>query len=197
MSTSVDSARKLKAATGVARGFTLAEIMIVMIIMGILGSMIARGINSGPYRMDAAARVVRSAMQQAQRTAILRQYDVVVSFDSSRRRMRVFEDADNDHSLDPTELVNYRALETGSRFARPTTGVDGASGAAFIAPALSVAGLPSVVFHRDGSTNDAIVVYIADAAPGAKTFRAVGVTRSTGRVQWYRGDGLRWKAGGL
>lgn len=192
-----ETARPRRATIADARGFTLAEMMIVMILMGILGSMIARGINSGPYRMDAAARVIRSAMQQGQRTAILRQYDVVVSFDSARQRMRVFEDANNDHTLDTTDLVTYRSLETGSIFARPTNGVDGQVSTSFIAPALPVAGLPSVVFHRDGSTNDAVVVYMADAAPGAKTYRAVGVTRSTGRVQWYRGDGLRWKAGGL
>lgn len=197
MHTSERTTRARFANTGAPRGFTLAEMMIVMIIMGILGSMIARGINGGPYRLDAASRIVRSAMQQAQRTAILRQYDVVVSFDSSRQRMRVFEDADNDHALDPTEIVTYRALETGTRFARPTTGIDGAAGSGFIAPSLAVAGLPSVVFHRDGSTNDAVVIYMSDAAPGTKTFRAVGVTRSTGRVQWYRGDGLRWKSGGL
>ena len=181
----------------VKHAFTLAEMMIVMVVMGILGSMIARGINSGPYRMDAAARVIRSAMQQAQRTAILRQYDVIVSFDSSRQRMRVYEDADNDHNLDPTELVTYRSLETGSIFARPTNGIDGMVSTGFIVASANVAGLPSVVFHRDGSTNDAVMIYMADAAPGAKTYRAVGVVRSTGRVQWYRGDGLRWKAGGL
>jgi prepilin-type N-terminal cleavage/methylation domain-containing protein len=179
------------------RGFTLAEMMIVMVIMGVLGSMIARGINSGPYRMDAATRVVRSAMQQAQRTAILRQYDVIVSFDSTRQRMRVFEDKNNNHSLDPLEIVTYRSLETGSRFARPTNGIDNQVATGFIAPSLTVAGFPSVVFHRDGSTNDAVLIYMADAAPGAKTYRAVGVTRSTGRVQWYRGNGIQWKAGGL
>lgn len=197
MHTTTNHVRARPPAIAVTPGFTLAEMMIVLIIMGILGSMIARGINAGPYRLDAAARVVRSAMQQAQRTAILRQYDVIVSFDSSRKRMRVFEDADNDHALDPTELVTYRSLETGAGFARPSTGVDGAMAMGFIASSSVVAGLPSVVFHRDGSTNDAVVIYMSDAAPGAKTFRAVGVTRSTGRVQWYRGDGSRWKAGGL
>lgn len=177
--------------------FTLAEMMIVLIVLGVLTSMVARGISASGYRGDAAARTIRSAMQQAQRIAILRQYDVVISFDSVRGRFRVHEDANNDHVVDPTELVSWHSLENGLRFGQPANGIDNKPTTGFAAPATVIESMPSVAFHRDGSTSDAMVIYVKDGSSGSTTMRAIAVTRSTGRIQWYKGNGTAWKLGGL
>lgn len=178
-------------------GFTLVEMLITLIVLGLLTSMVARGIGASGYRGDGAARTIRSALQQAQRTAILRQYDVVVSFDSARGRLRVLEDADNDHVADPGELVGWHAIESSQHFAQPAVGIDGKVAAGFAAPGTSIDQMPSLAFHRDGSASDAMVIYIKDGTSGSKQMRAVAVTRSTGRIQWYKGNGSTWKGGGL
>ncbi|HWE41780.1 MAG TPA: GspH/FimT family protein [Gemmatimonadaceae bacterium] len=178
-------------------GFTLVEAMIVLVILGVLTSIVARGISASGYRGDGAARTVRSAMQQAQRIAILRQYDVVVSFDSARGRFRVHEDADNDHVAEPGELATWHSIESTVRFTQPAVGIDGKVAAGFAAPASPIDQMPSIAFHRDGSASDAAVIYLRDGSAGAKTMRAVAVTRSTGRIQWYKGNGTTWKPGGL
>ena len=181
----------------VRRGFTLAEIMIALVVLGVLTSIVARGISASGYRGDGAARTIRSVMQQAQRIAILRQYDVVVSFDSARGRFRVHEDADNDHVVEPGELVAWHSIESTQHFAQPSVGIDGKVAAGFAAPGTTIAQMPSIAFHRDGSASDAMVIYTKDGASGSKHMRAVAVTRSTGRIQWYKGNGTTWKLGGL
>ena len=177
--------------------FTLAEMLIALVVAGVLSSMVARGIRANGYRGDAAARTIRSAMQQAQRTAILRQYDVIISFDSSRGRFRVFEDANNNRVVDATELVSWHSLENGLRFSPPSVGIDSKPASSFATPATMIQLMPSVAFHRDGSASDALVIYVKDGSSGTTTMRAVAVTRSTGRTQWYKGNGTAWKLGGL
>ena len=181
----------------VRRAFTLAEMLISLVVLGVLTSMVARGISASGYKGDAAARQIRSALQQAQRVAIQRQYDVVISFDSARGRYRVHEDADNDHVVDATDLVAWHSLEYGLLFARPAVGIDGKPAAGFAAPSTMLDGMPSIAFHRDGSASENTVIYLKDGAPGATTMRAISITRSTGRTQWYKGNATAWKIGGL
>lgn len=177
-------------------GYTLVEAMIVLVVMGIVGSIGLRAVSAGGYRADGVARVLSTAMQQAQRIAILRQYDVVVSFDSSRGRIRVFEDANNDRALAPGELVSWRSLDPATAFVAPGAGVDGAMATTFAVSTRTVEGYPSITFHRDGSASQAAAIYLRDRDARATTLRAVTVTRSTGRVRWFKGDGTRWIGGG-
>ncbi len=179
------------------RAFTLAEMLISMVVLGVLTSMVARGISASGYKGDAAARTIRSALQQAQRVAIQRQYDVVISFDSARGRFRVHEDADNDHVVDATDLVAWHSLEYGLVFVQPAVGIDNKVAAGFATPSTQIDGMPSIVFHRDGSASESTVIYLKDGSPGATTMRAIAITRSTGRTQWYKGNTTTWKLGGL
>lgn len=165
--------------------------------MGIVGSIGLRAISASGYRADGVARVLSTAMQQAQRVAILRQYDVVVSFDSSRGRIRVFEDTNNDRALGPGELVSWRSLDAATTFVAPGAGVDGAMVPTFAVSTTTVDGYPSVTFHRDGTASQAATIYLGDHGSRATTLRAIAVTRSTGRVRWFKGDGTRWIGGGF
>jgi hypothetical protein len=62
-----------------------------------------------------------------------------------------------------------------------------------------VDGLPSVIFHRDGSTSSDAEIYIASVYKGRTDFCAIALTRSTGRSELYRlagqGATAKWQLG--
>src|SRR3712207_8780162 len=61
------------------------------------------------YRVEAAARMTRSVLQTAQRTAILRQTNVIVRFDATNELLTVIEDANNDKDRKSTRLNSSHA----------------------------------------------------------------------------------------
>ena len=60
-----------------------------------------------------------------------------------------------------------------------------------------VDGLPSVIFHRDGSTSSDMEIYMSSSYRVRPAFSVVTVTRSTGRSELYRlsgtGTGATWQ----
>src|SRR5262249_31398408 len=68
-------------------GFTLVEMMAALTVVGIIGGMAIPRIDFDRYRADAAGRLVRAVMQSAQRSAIMRQTNVVVSFNLAANQM--------------------------------------------------------------------------------------------------------------
>src|SRR5690349_7965329 len=108
------------------RGFTLAEIMVVVVISGMMIALAIPRVDTTKWRADAIATIVRTTLQYAQRQAITRQHDMVVSFDTTGERIRTFWDGDNSGSLNGTERVTWRGLDVGVLFTDPT--VKGLSG---------------------------------------------------------------------
>lgn len=169
-----------------ARGFTLLELMLVATMLGILMAIGGARVDLGRYRGDAAAYLVRATLQQAQRYALVRQHDMIVSFDTARQFMRLAEDRNNDRLVQPGEVVLLRSLEDASRFAAPPQRVAGGGGGAIQGAQLqSMNGLPTVIFRRDGSASSDLEVYIRTSARHEE-LRAVLVRRSTGRAITYR-----------
>ena len=117
-------------------GFTLIEMMVVVFIIGVLCTMAIPRINIPQFQVDAAARLTRLTLQGAQRLAVARQYDVVVSIDQANNRLRVLEDANNNDAVDANERVTYKSLEDGISFHLPPTGVNGSVGNRWSAPTL-------------------------------------------------------------
>src|ERR1700710_1716969 len=76
--------------------FTLAELIIVVVIAGMMITLAIPRIDTTKFKADAIAQIVRTTLQSAQRQAITRQHDMVVSFDTSGERIRVLWDANND-----------------------------------------------------------------------------------------------------
>jgi prepilin-type N-terminal cleavage/methylation domain-containing protein len=93
------------------RGVTIIELLMVMIILGVVAAMAVPRIDMNASRADAAARAVRGVLQIAQRSAITRQSNVVVTFDSTNRRMTVLEDINDNGATDAGERMTSKPLE--------------------------------------------------------------------------------------
>ena len=139
---------------GSRRGFTLFELLTVMTMMGVVASMAIPRLRVSRYRIDAAAQQVRSVFQTAQRTSLTRQFDVIVSVDTIKGELRIAEDRNNNGAIEPSEWKFWRPSGEGNRFGVPVAGLHGIVTTSVVGGSLkSIDNLPSVIFHRDGSTS--------------------------------------------
>ncbi|HVP71425.1 MAG TPA: GspH/FimT family pseudopilin [Gemmatimonadaceae bacterium] len=181
-----------------ARGFTFIELLAVLAIVAIVALFAFPRVNFTQFQVDAAARGVRMTLQNAQRLAVTRQFNVVVSFDQANGRVRVFEDNNNNSTIDAGERVTYFVLEDGAQFVMPPTGVNGPVGGAINGAALTtINSLPSIVFRRDGAGSSDLEVYLTSKRAQPNDWRGITVVQSTGRTDWYKYIGATWKAGNL
>jgi prepilin-type N-terminal cleavage/methylation domain-containing protein len=175
------------------RGFTLLELVVVLIMIGIIAGMAVPRLNYEKYRADAGMRTVRTILQSAQRNAIMRQTNVVVGFDIANRSMRIVEDANNNCTIDSGERSTSRPLEDGAKFSVPTTGYSGAVSTAVIGANLcTMAGLPAIQFLRDGAASTDLEIYLTSSRGTQVDYRLVRVTMATGRTESFRFDGSTW-----
>lgn len=181
-------------------GFTLIETLIVMVMIGVMLTFAIPRLNLQRYRTDGAVQGLRSVLMQAQRTALVRQYDVVISIDTANHTLQWWEDANNDGIIEANEHTRTYPLNDGVRFAVPPIGVNGAVNAAIVGSHLGILnGLPSITFTRDGAASTDLQLYIAGPADPTATYRAVELTQATGRTDWYlyNAQANSWKLGGL
>ncbi len=181
-------------------GFTLAEIMIVLVMVGVLMAIAAPRVDFTRYRVDAAVQNLRSVLMQAQRTALLRQFDVVVSIDTAHQALKTAEDLNNDGIIQPNEHKRTYTLNDGMSFAVPPTGLDSAVSGSLVGAQLGhMDGLPTITFHRDGAATSNLELYLATPIGPTRSYRALRLIRGTGRTDWYRYDAgaSKWKVGGL
>jgi prepilin-type N-terminal cleavage/methylation domain-containing protein len=180
------------------RGFSAVELLIVCAIVGIFATLAYPRVNFTQFQVDSGARTVRVALQNAERLAVTRQYDVVVSFDVTNKRLRILEDGNNNDAVDNGERVTYAALEDGVHFKTPPAGLSGPVSSAVIGSNLkTVDGMPTIVFRRDGAASTDLEVYLASSKELANDWRAIQVVQSTGRTDWYRYLNNLWKAGSI
>jgi prepilin-type N-terminal cleavage/methylation domain-containing protein len=169
--------------------FTLAEIMVVVVIAGMMITLAIPRIDTTKIKADAIATIVRTTLQYAARQAITRQHDMVVSFDTTGEKIRTFWDVNNDGTYENTERITMRGLDVGVLFTDPS--VKGVSGTSIANPVSGAAikslnNWPTITFHRDGSASTDAEIYIKVAGHGPPWYRAVTVTQATGRIDWYR-----------
>ncbi len=175
------------------RGFSLLELTVVLIMVGIIAAMAIPRLDYERFRADAAMRTVRSILQGAQRNAIMRQTNVVVAFDLSARMMSIVEDANNNCVRDTGERLVRRPLEEGSKFAVPAAGYGSTPSLAVSGPNLcAVGGLSAVQFLRDGAASTDLDVYVTSSRGKATDFRLLRVTMATGRTDAFRFNGTTW-----
>lgn len=172
------------------RGFSLLELVIVMVIMGLVAGFAIPKLTLSSYRVDAIAQQVRSVFQTAQRTSLTRQYDIIVSFDTAKSELRIASDSNNNHTIDAGEYRFWRptGASEGNIFAIPPKGFSSATvGSAVVGSNLTnINGLPSIIFRRDGSASSDAEVYVMNPARGVPQFRLITLTRSTGRSDLYK-----------
>lgn len=177
-------------------GFSLAEMLIVLVIFGILTVMAAPKISLSPAKLRAAASMAGSTLLAAQRAAIARQHNVVISFDTAGRRLRVHYDQNNDGQIQGGEHNYWQPLPDGVVFGRAGAPA-GRAGSAAISFRGREAGLPAATFLRSGSMSEEGGFYLTTLADHNKgnsaNVRMVTVDRATGRPSWQRYEGGTWK----
>jgi prepilin-type N-terminal cleavage/methylation domain-containing protein len=177
------------------RGFTIVEILMVVVLIGLIAGFAIPRLNLGAYRVNGGARSLTALLARAQRLAVTSQYDVNVLFDTDSNSVRVHEDADNDNAIDNNERVRRYPLGDGVVF-----GLGGApqrpAGAGPVTFTRQLGGVPELIFRRDGSASENGAIYIttpnALEAGRAKDARSIEVVRATGRPQWYTYTGTAW-----
>jgi Tfp pilus assembly protein FimT len=181
------------------RGHTLVETIIVLALLTTLASMALPRVNYTSMRLDANVRVVRSVLQQAWRTSIQKQHDVLVSVDTAGRRIRLLEDANNDGLVTTGERAIWRPLEEGARFDVPPSGVNGTVSAPVSGSGVRTVGsLPTITFRRNGSTSGDVEIYIGASYRGVNEYRGITLAQATGRTEWFRRvNSAWWRSGGI
>jgi prepilin-type N-terminal cleavage/methylation domain-containing protein len=177
------------------RGVTLIELMIVVTLISLISAIALPKINFAQFKTDDSVRALRTTLQTAQRLAVTRQYDVIVSFDSANSRLRIVQDKNNNYAIDAGETVSYVPLDPGVTFATPAQGGIVATVASSVSGTniMTISGLPSVVFLRSGSASSYVEVYLtAHGNDGVNEWRGVQVTQATGRTVWYRWLATLW-----
>ena len=191
--------KEMGMAHGRQRGFTIIEILIVMIVIGIVASFVAPRINLARYQVESGMLGVGTTLIAAQRLSVLRGYDVIIGFDVADASVRVHEDSNGNGLIDAGERVRGMPLGEHVVFGRGS------------APAFDIGagpvtftdihdGLPCLVFHRNGSANQAQGFYLTserEVLHGGhpEDSRAVVIDRATGRVNWYRYGAPTWRRG--
>jgi type II secretory pathway pseudopilin PulG len=175
------------------------ELVIVLGIVSVVSAMGLPKLDLSRYRADAAAQQVRSVFQTAQRTSLTRQYDVIVSVDTVQGGLRIAEDVNNNGSIEVSEWKFWRPVGQGNRFAVPPKGISSATVTkSVVGPQLSTVDLlPSVIFHRNGSASSDAEIYVLSSYRNRMDYRAITVTRATGRSESFRlggtGTSASWR----
>ncbi len=180
-------------------GFTLIEIMIVLTVIGLMAVIALPNIDLSRYRIESAMQGIGTTLMAAQRLAVTRQYDVIVTFDEATNAIIVHEDEDNDQTQDTGERVRRIPLEDQIVFGKgsaPPYGI-GASAVNFTQ---KIGGKPVVIFHRNGAASEASGFYLtsvreANNGGHPRDTRAIEVDRATGRISWFRYGSQGWKRG--
>ena len=178
-------------------GFTVVEVLVVLLVVGIMAALLLPNLEVVRFRMDGAARGAVAALVAAQRLAVQRQHDVIVACDTANRRLRIHEDRDNDGAVDGGEPTRIVAFDDGVIFglgaAPPQPGQT-----AVVGFTETQDGLPVIRFTRSGSASEDGGFYLTSERwrlkpEYAKDTRSIRVDRPTGRVTWYAYDPPRWK----
>jgi Tfp pilus assembly protein FimT len=182
-------------------GFTLTELLILVVIVGLMTTLARPAISALRSEANASTAALASTLQAAQREAVTRQHDVLVQFDAPNRRLVVVLDADNSGAANGTERVRNVPLYDGMVMARPTTVAARTFGTGPVSFAAGTGGLPTLTFRRNGAASAAGGFYVtsARAVQGDRRrdadTRALEIVRATGRVEWWRWTGSAWRRG--
>lgn len=176
-------------------GFTMAEVLAVLVIIGIGTAIALPRVNLTHYRTETAVQQMATLLMAAQRAAVSGQHDVVVAFETSQRRVRVHYDLDNDGVMDGNERVVRTTLPDVVIFGN-SAGNLSQLGSGPVSFTRQQNGAPAVTFNRAGSASQEGGFYLTTAAqtsPKPTTARAVVVDRATARAVAWRYGSSGWE----
>lgn len=178
-------------------GFSLIEMIIVMVVIGLLVGIAAPRIDVVKYRLEAGMQGVGMTLLSAERQAITQQHDVVLTFDVPGGVIHIFDDNNNNGIRDAGERERGLTLAEGVVFGRAAAPAR-PMGAGPVTFTKTINGLPALVFHRDGSASEAGGFYLTSTRAVAsgqhlEDTRSVEVERATGRATWYRYGPPAWR----
>jgi prepilin-type N-terminal cleavage/methylation domain-containing protein len=181
----------------IRRGFTMPELALTVAIVAVIAGIALPRVNLHRFRIEAAVRVIQTTLQQAEREAVKRQHNFVVSFDVAGNRLRILDDLNNNSDADTGERIVWRTLDDGVKFATPPAGFGSGAAQAIAGTAVrTVNGMPSLIYRRDGAASSDLQAFITSTRNVSTDFRLLSVTRATGRVDWYKYNGT-WKRGSI
>ena len=183
------------------RGFSTLEVLLVVAIMGILAVIALPRIDLYRIQANSAIQIMGTTMVAAQREALTKQHDIILTFDVPNRRMRIIWDANSNSTIDAGERSRSVPLDDRIRF-----GLGGAPARAFgTAPVnftRTINGLPALIFHRNGSASGVGGFYVTSSravldgtTKWNRDTRAVEIVRATGRTEWFKYNGTAWIRG--
>lgn len=179
-------------------GFTLVELLVVMMLLGIMVGIVVPLMRPERFQLDAALVVVASTLTAQQRNSVMRQHNVVLAVDSANGNIRIHSDLDNDGTVDSGEPTSIVELEEGVVFGR-----GGAPARAWGGNMASMTetqnGMPALTFRRNGSASEQSILYLtsqrASTTAGSAYFedtRAIEIERATARVRCYSYNTGAW-----
>ncbi|MBU6366318.1 MAG: type II secretion system GspH family protein [Gemmatimonadetes bacterium] len=188
----------MRRAPSARRGFTLAEQLAVVTVVGVAMAMALPRMRTGQSRVDAFARMAATALVAAQREAVVRQHNVLVVFDTTAGAMRTVWDANNNARRDAGERVRVTPMPDGVTLRLPA-GVPAVPGAGSGGgqPVSDSEG-PALLLQRSGSANQGATVYLTTKGglrSALRDVRALRVERATGQPIWFAWTGSRWRRG--
>ena len=170
-------------------GFTLVEVALVVLIIGVLALIALPKVDLTKYRVNSAMRGAGTAILGAQRYAVSHQHDVIVLFDVAANSIRVHYDENNNQAQDGDERIRrvpfgeHIVIGQGNAPAHPL-------GAGPVTFTKRVGGLPALTFHRNGAASELGGVYLTsqraiNTGAHPEDSRFIEIERATGRVEWY------------
>lgn len=178
------------------RGFSMVELLMTLMIMGIVAMMAVPKLDLSHMKSDAALRQVTTLFVQAQRTALAKQYNVIIGVDISGNRIRLVEDRNNSNTFDSGDRMMWMALEPGTYFVASPMPIDGMSGSVVMLRPRTIDGYPSIIFRRNGAASTDAALFFTTKATDPGSVRAVAITQSTGRADPYKYTGSAWVRAG-
>lgn len=184
-------------------GFTMLELLGVLVIIGIAAGISVYRVNYWRYRMDGNVRLVQNFIIAAQQVAIRNNVLVRVMVDANDHRLSRSEI--EDPTAPPVRQYSF-SLQEGARFVVPASTIDGVAADGLITGPGRDLDLPCAalkpcfrlssggqVVPPTGSGAGDVVIYLGSPRGIADDLRAIQVIGATARaVGWSRGSGV-WR----